>query len=206
MPGVRKENTMYKIANFSSLWEIGFAVNAIFVFFELQPVLEEKFRGIQSIGSDIIKMYVRVEDQRYILTYGWKSIAFGYVIWLGRLKLYSIFCSLSSIFLIIIGGFNPDFSFGFIEICVSIVLIFLPVIAILSIILYFLPKYKIKCIHEATSKLIEKYQNDQSFKTNYLNKYKHLADFIEFLRNPALTFFKSKKKKTFTELFEIFNE
>ena len=49
------DSSMFKIADFNSLWEIGFAINAIFVFFELQPFLEKRFSGIHSIGRDAIK-------------------------------------------------------------------------------------------------------------------------------------------------------
>ncbi|MCF8075992.1 MAG: hypothetical protein K9L23_17530 [Desulfotignum sp.] len=196
---------MYKIGDFNSLWEISFAINAIFIFFELQPVLEKKFIGMQTIGSDAIERFIKKDDQRYVNTYAWKSLSFAFVVWLGRLKLYSIVCSLLSITLIIIGGFNPNFSFGFIGICVLIIIQFLPIVVIPSIILYLFPKYKLRCINEAIGKLIEKQQNDADFIDKHLMQYQYLVDYINLFRLPFSVFQRTKKKISNKELFDIFD-
>jgi hypothetical protein len=197
---------MYKISNFSSLWEIGFAINAVFVFFELQPFLENKFKGMQSIGTDIINKFIRLEDQRYVNTYGWRSLVFGYATWLGRLKLYSVLCSLMSLVLIIVGGFNPDFSFGIFGISTLIVIQFFPIVFISYIILYYLPKYKILCIEEATIKLIEMYQNDNNFIINHMKQYKYLVNYIIVFRPLFSKKIKTKNEISYQEPFELFDE
>ena len=93
---------MYKFSEFNSLWEIGFAINAVFVFFELQPFLEKKFIGTQSLGSEIINQFILKKHRHRVNTRGWRSLLFGYTIWLRRLKALSVINSIVALLLIII--------------------------------------------------------------------------------------------------------
>lgn len=197
---------MYKISDFNSLWEIGFAINAIFVFFDLQPLLKKKFKSTQSLGSSEIDKYILKEDQRYVNTYGWRTLVVNYGLWLSLLKLSSIICSLLSLVLIIAGGFNPEFSFGWFTITLLIIIEFAPIVFIPYIILISLPKYKLMCIDEALKNLISKKKSDNEFIKKHMKQYKFLVDYIMHFDHSFLLLINKRKKVSMDEVFDIFHQ
>jgi len=191
---------MYKIADFNSLWEIGFAIHAIFVYFELHQFLENKFTGIRALGKDIINHHILEKYQYRINTSGWRRLAFGYVIWLGRLKLLSIFNSLVALLLIIIAGYNPEAEFGIFLSAVIIASLFLPLLFITAIILFYFPFYKIKCIEYEINQIIENVDNDEDITESVIQKYKAVIEFIKFEHFPLFYLFMRNKKMPFEEV------
>jgi len=120
---------MYNLSDFSSVLEIAFAFNAILVFFELQKLIEQKYKDINNIG-DVISIFFDKKDWHYINTYGWKSHLFIYSIWIGRLKVISIINSILALILLIYSGINPNISFELYSIILLLALLFLPVVLI----------------------------------------------------------------------------
>jgi hypothetical protein len=168
---------MIKIADFNSLWEISFGVNAIFVYFELAPRLEQKFKGINAIGKNIVEEINQEEDQSFVITYGWRSLFLGYFIWILQLKKLSIINSFISLLLIAVAGFNPESGLSVLTVCITILTLFTPVVCIPIIILYFFPKYKSACLKEAIEKLALRL-DDSSEGQEQKQKYKDAIDRI----------------------------
>ena len=196
---------MHKIADFNSLWEIGFAINVIFVYFELQPFLEKKFTGIQSIGRDIIDRIILKEHRRRVNNCGWHRLVFGFAIWLQRLKLLSIINSIVAIILIIISGYNPDATFGNIFSTFIIILMFAPILVITVIILCFLPIYKFRCIEYEINRIIEMDQTTGDLNDAMIQKYKAVIEYIKYggIPFPSSLFVKKDKNMSFEEIIGI---
>jgi hypothetical protein len=200
----------YPVSNFSSVYEIAFAVNFVLYIFELKPFLEKQFNdNILNLGEELLREQFSKEDFIYITTYGWRGTAFAYVLWLGRLKIVSFFNSALSLILLIISGFNPEFSLGIILSIIILMLFFFPVICVSCIILYILPSQKLNCIKGAIDKLIEKERgilNDTDF-TNLENKYKSIVNMIELSNFTVLFLFKNRKNiKDPQEWLNLFNQ
>lgn len=200
----------YPLSNFNSLWEIAFAVNAIFVIFELIPILNKKLEETLAIGDSEIKEFILKEDQQTILNCGWKRIIFGQIFWTEGLKIISILCSLLALLLIIVGGFNPNLSLSMGIILIFIIIEFGPISLIPLIIVYIIPNYKLKCIDYAISKRIEFKQNGKNstyFRTHKLKQYKYLVQYIRRKKHPFLSYFTiTKGKISSCKLEKIFNK
>jgi len=210
--GLAERAIMYQIINFNSALEVGFAVNAILVLFELKSYLEHRFKKIQRLGRDDINLFVKERDQHYINTYGWKPLIFGYAIWIGRLKIISIFNSLLCLVLLIFAGYNPEAEFGLLSSLALLLFIFLPVSVITFIIIYGLPNYKFKCIKIAITNILEreKKENEDSEYGIIEKRYLSLINFIKFTNFP-FRFLRGLKKgqklsDTFVDLFDIKND
>ncbi len=194
---------MYKIANFNSLWEIGFAINIIFVYFELQPFLEKKFINIQTIGKEIIDRFIIEKHRHNINISGLRGLTFGYVIWVHRLKYLSIFNSLLSIALICIGGYNPEAEFGVSLSTLIIVLIFAPTTVIPMIILFFLPILKIESIENSITRIIESNKDTHELSDENVKQYKAVLEYIKFRAFPFLYLIKKNESMPIEEVFSI---
>ncbi len=199
---------MYQIINFNSVLEIGFAVNAILVIFELESYLEKRFKKIQGLGRNEINLFVKERDQYHINNYGWRSLAFGYVIWIGRLKLISIFNSLLCLLLLLYAGYNPEVEVGLLTSMAILLLIFLPVLIITFIILYALPYYKFKCIKAAIASILarEKKDLDDGEYEIIEKKYHSLISFIKYTNFPFLLLIRFRKgKKLSDDIINLFD-
>ncbi|TRW91225.1 hypothetical protein [Candidatus Methylobacter oryzae] len=196
---------MVEISNFNSLWEIAFATNAIFVYFDLLPVLESKFKGTQALGVKFISLVVPEKDLEYINAYGWRSILFGYTVWVSRLKSLSVINSIISIFLVVLAGYSPDLDLGFTNILIIIVLFF-PVIFIPAIVVYGLPMYKLKCIEEAVYLALERDNLEPAIKEVRIRKNRITIEFIKLTTFPVLFYLIRDKRLTIKEVLEEFNQ
>ncbi len=196
---------MIEISNFNSLWEIAFATNAIFVYFDLLPVLERKFKGTQSLGAKFIGLVVPEKDLEYINTYGWRSLLFGYTVWISRLKSLSVINSIIAIFLVILAGYSPKLDLGFTNILIIIVL-FVPVILIPAIVVYGLPLYKLKCIEEAVYIVLERDNLEPATKEVRIRKNRIAIEFIKLTTFPFLFYLIRNKELTVKEVLEEFNQ
>lgn len=197
---------MIKISDFNTLWEIAFAVNALFVYFELTPVLERKFKGINAIGISIINKMMDEQDRTYVNTYGWRSVLFGYYIWVSSLKSVSVINSLVAIILIIVAGFIPDKSLGNLFITIIILILFTPVLAIPVIIVYGFPAYKLKCIEEAVHKIIERESCGTATLANKARRYNIAVEYIKMTEFALLPFVKRDKNISDEEIFKEVGE
>lgn len=199
---------MYKIADFNSLWEIGFAINVIFVYFELQQFLEKRVTGIQSIGRETIDKIILEKHRHRVNICGWKRLLFGFVIWLQRLKFLSIINSIVALMLIIISGYNPDAAFGNIFSTFIIILMFAPILVITAIILYLFPIYKVKCIEYEINRIIEMNQTTDDLSDNMIQKYKAVIEYIKFsaIHFPFSFFVKRDKSMSIEEVFRIIHD
>jgi len=199
-------SSMYKIADFNSLWEIGFAINAVFVFFELQPFLEKRFLGIHSIGEDIINRVFKGKDRSYVITNGWRNLAWGYGIWMGRLRKLSIINSLVALVLIIVSGYWPDAKFGVTTSLLIIILLFAPILIITGIIVYYLPIYKFKCIENAIKTIMKREQAGDDFDKNQIRKYKAAIECINRDHFFGSVFIKRDKRISNEEVYRIYED
>lgn len=199
---------MYKIADFNSLWEIGFAINVIFVYFELQQFLEKRVTGIQSIGRETIDEIILEKHRHRVNICGWKKLLFGYVIWLQRLKFLSIINSIVALMLIIISGYNPDAAFGNVFSAFIIILMFAPILVITVIILYLFPIYKVKCIEYEINRIIEMNQTTDDLSDNMIQKYKAVIEYIKFsaIHFPFSFLVKRDKSMSIEEVFRIIHD
>jgi hypothetical protein len=197
---------MINISDFNSLWEIAFAINAIFVYFELTPVLERKFNGINAIGSSIINKLAEEEDRRYINTYGWRSALFGYSIWVARLKNISALNSLVAIILIIIAGLSPGSTLGVSFTTIIILILFTPILAIPAILIYVFPAYKLKCIEKAVYEIIERECGNSKALTKKQRRYQIAVEYIKLTEFPFSPFVKRNKLFSNEEIFAEVDE
>ena len=170
---------MSKILDFNSLWQIAFAVNAIFVYFELAPALERKFKGVNAIGKSVIDDFIEDKDRRYINNYGWKSILFNFTNWIWILKLLSIINSIVALLLIIIAGFSPAAELGWYFLGVIILILFTPIIVIPGIIRYVFPIYKLKCIEEAIKNILDRDGENSELISQKSRRYKIAIEYIK---------------------------
>ncbi|WP_435235094.1 hypothetical protein ACR30L_15210 [Psychromonas sp. PT13] len=177
---------MLRIENFNSLWEVAFAVNAIFVFFDLVPRLNKFFHGSNELGDYTIKTMLNEEDYRYVSTYGWKSILFGYVKFVFTLKLLSLFNSFFALVLIIIAGFNSSFQIGVLPFCFIVAILLIPVVIIPLVILYFLPRYKLLCLIEAIENIINRDNLDSEDILVRNKKYKIAVEYMKRFEFPYI--------------------
>ncbi len=197
---------MVNISNFNSLWEIAFAINAIFVFFELAPLLERKFIGTNSLGKSIIDKMIAEEDQSYINNYGWRSIIFGHFLWLSRLKWLSALNSAIAIILIVIAGFNPTSTLGSLSICIIILILFTPIVLIPAIILYKLPLYKLKCIEEAIENILNRENQEQEAIAAKARKYKISLEYIKLIEFNSSPWVRRNAEFSDSEILEEIGE
>ena len=193
---------MSKIIDFNSLWEIAFAINAIFVYFELTPVLKRKFKSINAIGRNVIDEMIEKQDRRYINTYGWKSFLFGYTIWVLRLKVMSIFNSLLAIFLIIFAGFKPESVIGSFYLVIIILILFTPILIVIAIFRYGFPFYKLKCIEEAIQNILDRDIEDSTILINKKRRYKIVIEYIKLTEIGPSFFIKRNKEFSTSEIFQ----
>jgi hypothetical protein len=192
-----------KIIDFNTLWEIAFAINAIFVYFELTPALDRKFNGVNEIGRRVIDKLIEEQDRRYINSYGWRSLLFGYVIWVKRLKTMSVFNSIVAIFMVIIGGFNPETALNSVYIAIIIIILYIPILLIPAIILISFPNYKLKCIEEAVQKILDRDDSNPTILSYKKRRYKIAIEYIK-ITEFGLSFF-VKRNKEFSDA-DIFHE
>ena len=197
---------MSKIIDFNSLWEISFAVNAIFVYFELAPALERKFNGINAIGRSTIDELIEEKDRRYVNTYGWRSVAVGFMIWLRILKSLSLLNSIVALLLIIIAGFSPESELGLFVFGTIILMLFTPIIAIPGIIRYIFPAYKLKCIEEAINKILDRENGDPELMSKKSRRYKIAIEYIKMSEFGLSLFVKRNKEFSNKEVFEEFSD
>lgn len=151
---------MYKLIDFGNVWGIGFAINAMFVYFELSNYLNYFFeKHVLNLGSEELDNFFGNIDKRYILKKSIFRFQLGYDTWMIRLKFISIFNSSLSLFILIYCGFNPNAQFGFLIIIFTILLIFIPVIFIPLIIIHFFPSYRLEAYKRAITNIINKKEN-----------------------------------------------
>jgi len=193
---------MFKIIDFNSLWEIAFAVNAIFVYFELKPALERKFKGINAIGRSVIDDYMDENDRRYVNNYGWKNVLFGFAIWIKILRSLSVLNSIVALFLIIIAGFSPESEIGWFLIGIIILLLFVPIITIPGIIIFAFPVYKLKCIEKAVQKIIDREKGEPNLKK--WRRYKIAIEEIKITEFGPSIFVKRNKEFSNEEVYSEF--
>lgn len=146
---------MVMIGDFSSVLEIAFTFNAIMVIFELQKSLKKRFREIEKIGDNELKMSLTDKDYHFISNYGWNFLTFKYVFLLDVLKKISIFNSIISLSLLIWSGFYPETNIYNLIIISVLFILFSPVVFITYLINYKLKKEKIFNLYSAIDKLIE---------------------------------------------------
>lgn len=197
---------MLRLIDFNSLWEIAFAVNAILVYFELTPALESKFKGVNAIGRSTIDELLEEHDRVYVNTYGWKSVLFGYVIWIKRLKIFSVVNSVVALLLIITAGFSPEAEIGWPVLGFIIFVLFTPILVIPGIILYAFPLYKLKCIEEAIQKLIDRENGEPKLKENKSRRYRIAIEYIKLTEFGHSLFVKRNKEFSNEDLFGEFND
>jgi hypothetical protein len=197
---------MSNISNFNSLWEIGFSVNAIFVYFELTPILERKFNSFNAIGRKIIDEMIEENDRKYINTYGWRNILFSYAIWVSRLQAMSALNTIAAIFLIIVAGFNPELVLRDFSIALVILILFTPIVVIPVIILYGLPLYKLKCIEEAAQKILERDNSNPETLAGKTRKYRTIIEYIKLTEFSRFPLVKRNKEFSDDEIFQTINE
>lgn len=201
---------MYNIADFNSVLEVGFAVNAILVFFELESYLGKRFNKTQLLGHNLLANFIqKEEDLRYVTNYGWRSLVFGYAVWIGRLKWISVINSSLCLLLLIGVGYNPAIKIGFIFLAFLLFLIFIPVMGITCIIIYGLPRYKIACMEEALQKLIDRQKENLSEEEYELlkTKYAAVSGFIKITNFPFFMLSKPKKgEKLLNDFMKLSSE
>lgn len=192
----------YTLANFSSVFEIAFAFNAIMVIFELQKLLEKKFKKIQKIGNIELKSTLHKSDYKYISNYNWKGLAFKYVLLIGRLKIFAFLNSTIALCLLIISGFNPDFRMQMLILIIILIMLFLPILYITYLISYKLKKEKIVSLYTAVDNLIETSQefNEEDL-DNIRKDYYSVIKVIE-LTNLMLFLIKKEGKSKLFNSFE----
>lgn len=198
---------MFSLSNFTSVLEIGFGINAVLVFLELIPFFDNYFKKkVMNLGENEINIYVSEKERKIIRSYGWRSLGFGYYLWLSRLKGISIFSSCFSLLLLIISGIFPQFTFGITFLIIMLGVIFIPIISITLIIVYALPYYKLACIKKATEELLENEKNklnEQEF-TKKKATFEALIKFIEFTNFPSI--FMHKNRKNLKETMSFLND
>jgi hypothetical protein len=197
---------MSKILDFNSLWQIAFAVNAIFVYFELAPALERKFKGVNAVGKSVIDDFIEDKDRRYINNYGWKSILFNFTNWIWKLKLLSIINSIVALLLIIIAGFSPEAELGWYFLGVIILILFTPIIAIPGIIRYVFPIYKLKCIEEAIKNILDRDGEKSELISQNSRRYKIAIEYIKVAEFGPSFFVKRNKEFSNEEVFREFEQ
>lgn len=194
---------MLQIESFNSLWEIAFAINAVFIFFELAPFCEKKFIGANSLGDSVICKVVKEEDQRYVKIYGWKSLLFGYTIWISRLKLLSIINSLLAISLIIIAGFDNSSDISLLLFCVLVAVLFTPIVVIPLLALILIPLYKFYCIKEAIYNLTNREVPDSDELISRNKKYNLIVEYIKRYELTGVFWLKRDGNISDEELFSL---
>lgn len=195
---------MSKIIDFNSLWEIAFATNAIFVYFELVPALERKFNGVNAIGANVINELIEEQDRKYINTYGWRSVLFGYVTWIGRLKAMSAFNSFIAILLLIVAGFSPESALGGFYLVIIILILLVPIIIVPTIIICAFPLYKLKCIEEAVQKILSRDEGEPILLNKKKRRYKIAVEYIKLTEFGSSFFVKRSKEFSDDEIFQEF--
>lgn len=100
---------MATISDFNSLWEVGFAVNAVFVFFDYSDYLDKKMKEIEEIGDEYLQQYFNHSKfsiggvpYRNII-YKWLPIKMN--IQKHDLKTFSVFNTLFSLVLLLMSSY-----------------------------------------------------------------------------------------------------
>ena len=146
------------------------------------------------------------QDRKYINTYGWRSVLIGYFTWVSRLKTISVFNSLVAILIIIFSGFSPESVTGVFFTTIIILILFTPVLAIPAIIIYGFPTYKLKCIEEAVSNILERERGDSAAPTNKARRYSIAVEYIKMTEFVFSPFVKRDKKFSDSEILEEVGE
>jgi len=146
------------------------------------------------------------QDRKYINTYGWRSVLIGYFTWVSRLKTISVFNSLVAILIIIFSGFSPESVTGVFFTTIIILILFTPVLAIPAIIIYGFTTYKLKCIEEAVSNILERERGDSAAPTNKARRYRIAVEYIKMTEFAFSPFVKRDKKFSDSEILEEVGE
>ena len=98
--------TLVKVSNFSSVLEIAFAINLVFLVLEMKPIFDREWRGLYRRFNVIIQYLWDMSNLRYFF------IATGYQILYMGITLFTTILSGSasagSLGLLIASGFEPD--------------------------------------------------------------------------------------------------
>lgn len=149
----------------------------------LLRLLKKKFKGINAIGNSIINKMAEEQDRKYINTYGWRSVL-----------------------IIIFSGFSPESVTGVFFTTIIILILFTPVLAIPAIIIYGFPTYKLKCIEEAVSNILERERGDSAAPTNKARRYRIAVEYIKMTEFAFSPFVKRDKKFSDSEILEEVGE
>jgi hypothetical protein len=200
---------MTSLSNFNSVLQIGFAVNALLYFFDLKQALEDYFKNkTLKLGDSEISWHLDEKDRNFISSYGWRALAFGYVIWMSRLKTLTVLDSILSLCLLIFSGFNPTFEIGNFFIFAMLLVLFIPVTFITLVIIYGLPFYKLSCMKNATKKILERDRQTigEDEYTKREERFDVLIKFIEFRSFPLIYSLKNIRNKEATNFDLLFND
>lgn len=117
---------MVKLGNFSSVFEIAFAINALLYIFEVAPFTESRI-------EKKLKTFDKLKKEKIEKTKGFEAPPVCLVLSLtypeakGYLAYVSIFMSLLSLGLLVLSGFRPETEFPSLIMSIIIILIILTV-------------------------------------------------------------------------------
>ena len=133
---------MHYLSDFNSVFEVAFAINAVLVYFELSPNIDEHFKKLlySDPGPSILQtedgqfieetdvFFVGTDEEKaFVRNFGWKSIVFKFANFKSILKAISFVVSFFALALLIVAGFMPDFKAQTFVMIIILIFLFVPV-------------------------------------------------------------------------------
>ena len=174
---------MATISDFNSLWEVGFAVNAIFIFFDYNHYVDNKIKEIQEIGDEYLNQYF----DKTKFNFSTMSCANLFYKWLPVkchvqkqiLKIFSIFNSLLTFIMLLVSSYFANMHFSVIFSVPIVLIIFGPLLHNVVNINFILPKAVIEATFIMFDNRLEEWGstlNKEEFKSQ-----KEKIDMVKFL-------------------------
>ena len=175
---------LYTVANFSSVFEISFAMGIVFYYFEIQPITTKFFQKNQNIVDEIYNTLRNAYEKNKDIDEVRKSKSFkilrGYYYITSKFSLFvdqslitlsfSTFSSFISMFLLLWSGVDPDLKFDQKQLIISMMLCFSWIIVIIvqALILLYFRSMHIGLMHSTKElgELLDELRSDREMREN----------------------------------------